>query len=144
MTNMSLASCQFSDSFKTALITPAIKKQTLDCNNMNNYRPISNLSFVSKVTEKVVARRLNVHLSKNQLRECQQSAYRKFHSVETALLKVHNDIMCAVDSKKAVLLVLLDLSAAFDTIDHNVLIRRLTSNFGIQGSALSWFQSYLH
>ena len=99
---------------------------------------------MSKVTEKVVAARLNAHLLENQLRESHQSAYRKFHSVETALLKVHNDIMCAVDSKKAVLMILLDLSAAFDTIDHDVLIQRLHSNFGIGGTALNWIKSYLH
>ena len=64
--------------------------------------------------------------------------------METALLKVHNDIMCAVDSKKAVLMILLDLSAAFDTIDHDVLIQRLHSNFGIGGTALNWIKSYLH
>lgn len=111
---------------------------------MKNYRPISNLSFVSKVAEKFVAGRLNAYLSEHQLRENQQSAYRRCHSVETALLKVHNDIMCAVDSKKAVLLILLDLSAAFDTIDHNVLIYRQSNHFGIQGSALKWFNSYVY
>ena len=78
------------------------------------------------------------------LRENQQSAYRKFHSVATALVSVHNDIMYAMDGKKAVLLVLLDLSAAFDTIDHAILLERLYVNFGIQGLALTWFQSYLN
>ena len=141
--NMSFEDGQFPSSFKAALVTPVIKKDNLDCNDMNNYRPISNLSFVSKVVERAVADRLNAHLTKHRLRENQQSAYRKLHSVETALVSVHNDIMCAVDAKKAVLLVLLDLSAAFDTIDHAVLLERLNVNFGIKGLALTWLQSYL-
>ena len=141
--NGSLTSGHFPGCFKEALITPVIKKQSLDSNNLNNYRPISNLPFLSKVVEKVVAARLNAHLIQHHLRDDLQSAYTKFHSVETALVKVQNDIMLAVDSKRAVLLVLLDLSAAFDTVDHNILLHRLQYNFGITGTALAWFTSYL-
>jgi hypothetical protein len=72
-----------------------------------------------------------------------QSAYRAGHSTETALLKVHNDIMCSMDQQRVLLLVLLDLSAAFDTVDHQVLSRRLEVSFGITGTALKWFKSYL-
>jgi hypothetical protein len=72
-----------------------------------------------------------------------QSAYRTGHSTETALLKVHNDIMCSMDQQRVSLLVLLDLSAAFDTVDHQVLLRRLEVSFGITGTALKWFKSYL-
>ena len=114
--NMSLATGEIPDSFKTALITPVLKNESLDSTEKKNYRPISNLPFVSKVAEKVAAARLNSHLEEGKLLESQQSAYKKFHSVETALLKVHNDIMCAVDSKRAAMLVLLDLSSAFDTM----------------------------
>ncbi|XP_033642439.1 uncharacterized protein LOC117302571 [Asterias rubens] len=99
--NMSLATGEIPDSFKTALITPVLKNESLDSTEKKNYRPISNLPFVSKVAEKVAAARLNSHLEEGKLLESQQSAYKKFHSVETALLKVHNDIMCAVDSKRA-------------------------------------------
>ena len=99
---------------------------------------------MSKVVEKVVANRLNTHLLSHNLLETTQSAYRKHHSVETALLKVHNDILQAVDNKKVVLLVLLDLSAAFDTIDHDILLHTLRHDFGVRGVALRWFQSYLH
>ena len=133
--NMSLATGEIPDSSKTALITPVIKNESLDSTEKKNYRPISNLSFVSKVAEKVVTARLNSHLEEGKLLESQQSAYKKFHSVETALLKVHNDIMCAVDSKRAAMLVLLDLSSAFDTIDHDVLIYRLSNNFGNSGNS---------
>jgi hypothetical protein len=72
-----------------------------------------------------------------------QSAYRTGHSTDTALLKVHNDIMCSMDQQRVSLLVLLDLSAAFDTVDHQVLLRRLEVSFGITGTALKWFKSYL-
>ena len=72
-----------------------------------------------------------------------QSAYREGHSVETALVRVHNDIMWAFDEKKSVILVLLDLSAAFDTVDHDRLLALLNSRIGITGAALSWFESYL-
>ena len=72
-----------------------------------------------------------------------QSAYREGHSVETALVRVHNDIMRAFDEKKSVILVLLDLSAAFDTVDHGRLLAVLNSRIGITGAALSWFESYL-
>ena len=73
-----------------------------------------------------------------------QSAYRQYHSTETALLRITNDLFEAVDAKKANVLVALDLSAAFDTIDHSVLLRRLEHTFGVGGTALSWLRFYLH
>ena len=79
----------------------------------------------------------------NILYEALQSAYKKFHSTETALIKFHNDVVTAIDSGHSVILVLLDLSAAFDTVDHTILIRRLSTHFGIRGRALDWFVSYL-
>ncbi|CAB4034340.1 Hypothetical predicted protein [Paramuricea clavata] len=72
-----------------------------------------------------------------------QSAYRRYHSTETALLKVLNDILLSMNSQRVTLLVLLDLSSAFDTIDHGILLERLRSKFGIRGTVLSWFSSYL-
>ena len=72
-----------------------------------------------------------------------QSAYRKYHSTEIAPLKVHNDILMNMDSQRLTLLVLLDQSAAFDTVDHDVLLNRLSTSFGVRGSALHWFPSYL-
>ena len=82
------------------------------------YHPISNLSFLSKVLEKVVANRLHDHIYKNHLSNDLQSAYRRFHSTETAILKIHNDTVGKMDNGKVTVLTLLDLSAAFDMIDH--------------------------
>ena len=82
-------------------------------------------------------------MSENRLYSKTQSAYRENHSTETALLRVHNDIMIALDARKDVVLVMLDLSAAFDTLDHNILLNRLQHHFGITGTVLDWFRSYL-
>ena len=94
------------------------------------------------MSEKVVVKQLNEHMSLNELHEPLQSAYRQHHSTETALLKVYNDMLEAVDNKSCVMLVLLDLSAAFDTVDHTLLLHRLESTFGVTGMALEWFKSY--
>ena len=72
-----------------------------------------------------------------------QSAYKQLHSTETALVRVQNDILTEIDQKRGVILVLLDLSAAFDTIDHNILFNQLQHRLGISGTALEWFKSYL-
>lgn len=110
---------------------------------MKNYRPVSNLSFISKVLEKVVAHRIQSHITSTNTSNPLQSAYKKFHSTETALLRIQNDILTAMDKGKVTALTLLDLSAAFDTIDHNLLLKRLEQWFGISGSALAWLSSYL-
>ena len=130
-------------SLKTALIRPLLKKSGLDKEVLKNYRPVSNLSFISKVLEKIVAKRLDDHMLDNNLYSSVQSAYRERHSTETALLKVQSDILTALDSGSGAVLLMLDLSAAFDTIDHDILLSRLNSLYGISGDALDWFKSYL-
>jgi hypothetical protein len=141
--NRSLHSGIFPDSFKLAIIRPLLKKPSLDKDQFNNYRPVSNLSFLSKLTERVVKIRLDHHLSSNSLYNKFQSAYSKFHSTETALLSLHDHMIKAMSRQEVTGLCLLDLSAAFDTIDHSILIHRLQSWFGISNTALSWFASYL-
>jgi len=142
MVNSSLTSSVMPDTFKQSLVKPLLKKPSLPQDELKNYRPVSNLPFMSKIVEKAVRNHLTSYLSKNNLMSPVQSAYRAKHSIETALLKVHNDILCAVDRSCGVILVLLDLSAAFDTIDHNVLIRRLSEENGIKGAVLQWIISY--
>ena len=129
--------------FKVARIKPLLKKSGLDPDILKHYRPVSNLPFLSKIMEKVVDARLEQHLVKNSLHEPSQSAYKKFHSTETALLKVQNDILRSLDAGAVTALVMLDLSAAFDTIDHPTLLRRFERHFGIEGTALAWISSYL-
>ncbi|WP_293703560.1 reverse transcriptase domain-containing protein, partial [Thiolapillus sp.] len=98
---------------------------------------------MSKITERIVLSQLNDHLISNKLFSPLQSAYKPHHSTETALLKIVNDLLTALDNGKICFLTLLALSAAFDTIDHNILLHRLEHTFGISDSALSWFRSYL-
>jgi len=141
--NLSLQSGVVPEAFKQAIVKPRIKKPNLDQNILKNYRPVSNLTFLSKTLERVVAGQLNSYLTEHDLFAKCQSAYRSKHSTETALLRVQNDIMLALDDKKDVILVMLDLSAAFDTLDHDILLHRLQFRFGINGSALKWFTSYL-
>ena len=140
--NLSLSEVCFPTHFKSALVSPLLKKPTLNRDDMKNYRPVSNLSFLSKILEKVVASRLNSHINSSHTSNDYQSAYRKFHSTETALLKLHNDIISSMDDGRVTALTLLDLSAAFDTMDHNILLRRLGNWFGVSGKALDWFKSY--
>ena len=141
--NLSLSSCEVSDNMKHADILPLIKKVLLDCEILKNFRPVSNLCYISKVVERVVAKHLCSHLYINDLHDILQSAYKQYHSTETALVKVQNDILCAIDKKQSVLLVLLDLSAAFDTVDHSLLLQTLSLRMGIRGNALKWIESYL-
>ena len=101
-----------------------------------NFRPISNLPMVSKVVEKAVADQFTRHILTNHLDEPFQSAYKAFHSTETALVKVQNDILQAIDQRQSVILLLLDLSAAFDTVDHSTLLSRLSTSFGIKGTGV--------
>ena len=115
----------------------------LDQNSLKNYRPVYNLPFLSKCLERLVAAQMNDYLSSNDLYMKFQSAYRPFHRTEFALLKVQNDILCALIDKKDVILVLLDLSSAFDTLDHDVLLHNLSERFGFRGRVLEWFRSYL-
>ena len=141
--NKSLSCGEVPTSFKTAIVTPVLKKSHLDPNEVSNYRPISNLQFTSKVLEKVVFKRLDEHFEKNHLMSDNQSAYRRNHSTETLLIKISNDILTALNHGKSTLLVTLDISAAFDTVNRQMLLQRYESDFGISDGALDWVASYL-
>ena len=111
---------------------------------MKNYRPISNLSYMSKLVERMVSQQITAFLDEHCLLPKFQSGFRKHHSTETAILKVMSDILTATSKGNITLLGLLDMSAAFDTVDHGILLHRLETSFGVSGSALAWFQSFLH
>ena len=111
---------------------------------MPNYRTVSSLPFVSKIIEKMVASRLNTHMAQNPILEPRQTAYQKHYVTETALLRVQNDILHTidhVDRNKCVMLLLLDLFAAFDIIDRKILLERLRVSRGVCGITLAWFRS---
>ena len=141
--NTSLTTGVFPADLKKAIVRPLLKKHNLDPNNLSNYRPVSNIPFMSKLIEKVVLLQLNDHLISNELYDTFQSAYRANRSTETALLRILHDLLIATDSGQVSLLTLLDLSAAFDTIDHSILLSRLHDSFGISSVVLNWFKSYL-
>ena len=127
--NLSLSSGHVPESFKTSLLLPLLKKPNLDPNGLNNYRPIANLPFIGKVLERIVTSQLKAHLERFDMLPVYQSAYRNHHSTETASVKVLNDLLLAVDKGNEAMLILLDYTAAFDTIDHNLLLHRLENDF---------------
>ena len=141
--NLSLGGGYMPDSLKVSQLAPVLKKVSMDPEDMSSFRPISNLQFISKIIERVVSPQLVDYLMENKIYPNLQSAFRKGYSTETALLRVHNDLLEALDSGHQAFLVMLDFSAAFDTIDHQILLDRLESRFGICDTALSWFRSYL-
>lgn len=114
------------------------KKPSLDV-IFKSFRPVSNLSFVAKLIERAVFNQIHGHLICNNLYPVAQSAYRRNHSTETALLKVMNDFLLNMNKQHVTILVLRDLSAAFDTVDHSILLNRLSSKLGLNGTAIPDF-----
>ena len=141
--NASLSEGTVPSCFKVAYVSPLLKKPGLDPDDMKSYRPVSNLPFLSKVLEKIVLSQLKYHLSKNKLFETFQSAYRENHSTGTALLRICCDLLNAADEGLISVLSILDLSAAFNTLYHNIMLNRLSDMFGLSGCVLDWFRSYL-
>ena len=142
LVNLSLSSSNF-DGLKEAHVVPILKSLQLSNELFKNFRPVSLLSFISKLTERVVHTRVNSYLSEHDLHVPSQFGYKRHHSCETFLLKLIDDILVTVDRKLGVVVLIIDLSAAFDTVDHSVLLGILQSKFHITGSALSWFKSFL-
>jgi len=128
---------------KRALVFPTLKKTDLDPNLCQNYRPISNLSFLSKTLERLVSLQLLPYLEQSGLLPTYQSGYRTNHSTETALLSLLSDIYTAIDKSQVTLLALFDISAAFDMVDHDILLTRLETACGLKGAPLLWLRSYL-
>ena len=131
------------DGFKSAVVTPLIKKAYLPVEDWKNYRPASGRSLISKLVERVVAKQLVDHIHLHGFNKLYQSAYKSGHSTETALLSIKNGIHLSLSQVKATALVLLDLLTAFDTIGHSTLLSCLLDGFGVGGSTLKWFSSYL-
>ena len=140
--NSSISLSYMPYSLKTAMIIPSLKKASMSI-IFKNFRPISNLKYISKIIERVILEQFMKHLCANNLMEPMQSAYKSNHSTETALLRVQNDILKSMDNQKVTMLLLLDLSSAFDTVSHSILIQRLRDRVGVCDKALEWFTSYL-
>lgn len=126
--------------WKAAFVRPLLKGR--DPATLNNYRPVSNLSVLAKILEALVANQLKEFLYENNIFSSYQSGFRKKHSTVTAALKVVNDISVALDKQHCASL-FLDLSKAFDTVDHSVLKLRLL-NSGLSEQAVAWFSNYLN
>ena len=131
------------DGLKESLVTPILKKEGLDRDILVNYRPVCAGLFLDKLIQKCVAGQLDNHMLFNNLHIPWQSGYKKFHNCETVLLKIFNDIMLHLDNNSCCVLLLLDLSAAFDTVDHDELLSILYHEIGLRNTVLDWFQSFL-
>lgn len=142
LVNLSLSTTSM-HGLKDGIVKPLLKKQGLDADEMSNYRPVTNIPFLSKTIESHVAIELIDHMDFNNLHIPNQSGYKSRHSCETLLLCLNNDILMAMDSGKCTIILLLDLSAAFDTVDHDRLLYILSHEIGIRDDVLMWFKSYL-
>ena len=138
--NCSFEQGAFPKDFKVAKVIPVYKKG--DNQQCSNYRPISILSVFSKIFEKLVYERLIQFLDKNNILYSKQFGFRKGYSTDMALIEFVNNISLAFEDKKIILGLFLDLSKAFDSIDHDILIQKMHFN-GIRGKVLDWFKSYL-
>ena len=142
LVNLSLsAGCM--EGLKDTVITPLLKKAGLDPEVLKNYRPICNILYLSKLIEREVLVQCNEHMDLNNEHTPNQSGYKAKHSCETLLMRVTNDIFVNLDNSKCTIMLLLDLSAAFDTVDHAVLLNLLWSELGFRGNVYKWFVEFL-
>ena len=140
--NLSLSKGTFSNQWKTAIVKPLIKDKKKGI-VYTNYRPVSNLSFISKVVERCTLQQLMQHCNISTLLLDFQSAYQKHHSCKMSLLKLTNNILWGMENQQAMAMIILDLSAAFDTVDHELLLQVLNYKFGVTGTALYWYKNYM-
>ena len=141
--NLSLSESIFPCSFKQSIVKPILKKHNLDSNCPDNYRPITNLSSLSKLLERIVCDQISKFLNTTPLLAKNQSAYRQFHSTETLLMRTVSDLISHIGDGELTLVSFLDMSAAFDTVDHGILLTKLEHEFGIKDNVLMWIASYL-
>ena len=137
-----MLSGEFYKGLKVAHVKPLIKKKGMEV-VFKSFHPVINLLYISKLVERFAADQLVDYVTQNGLGEKFQSAYRASHSTETALTQVRNDILLNMDNQRSTCLVLLDLSTAFDTLDHVTLLNHSEKKFKITGVALKWMKSYL-
>ena len=142
LVNISLSTASM-HGLKDAIVRPLLKKQGLDADKLSNYRPVANIPYLSKAIEYDVVVELQRHMDLNNLHISHHSGYKPNHSCETLLLRLNNDILIAMDNGKCTIIFLLDLSAAFDTVDHDRLMYILFHEIGLRGDALRWFEAYL-
>ena len=137
LVNSSLDQGKFCKEWKEAVVKAINKEEN------SNYRPVSNLCFISKIVEKITLDQFNQHCQDYNLVPEYQSAYRKKLICETSLVKLVNDILWNMENQLVTAIVILDLSAAFDTVDHDLLLEVLDKRFGIVNKAIDWYRSYL-
>ena len=142
LVNISLATGSI-QGLENSVITPLLKKTGLDTEILSNYRPVANILYISKLTETAVSSQLQSHMSINDLHVPNQSGYKTGHSCETLLLKIVDDILKTLDSGRCIIYLLMDLSSAFDTVEHDRVLSQLDQEIGVRGVALTWFESYL-
>ena len=141
--NNSLSTGVFPKALRQAVITPLLKSDKANPEELSSYRPVSNIPFLSKLIETSVSLQLSDHFDQHSLLHANQSAYRRYHSVESVLTAVSSSILESLDNNHTVLFLMLDLSAAFDTVKHELLLNTLNVDFGITGTPLLWLRSYL-
>lgn len=142
LVNLSLSSSSM-DGLRDSVVTPLLKKSNLDADVLGNYRPVANILYMSKSIERVVESQLSTHMTNEGLHINNQSGYKPYFSCETLLMRLNNDIILGLDSGTFTILFLLDLSAAFDTVDHDILLSMLYQEIGLRGNVYEWFVSFL-
>ena len=142
VTNLSFDKGELCANWKTAVVKPLIKSKQKGTIK-SNYWPVRNLSFILKVVERCILEQFNKHYDDYDLLSEYQSAYRKHYSCETSLLRLINDILWNMENKLVTVVTILDLSATFNTVNHDICLEVLHSKFGIDGNALKWYSNYL-
>ena len=141
--NSSFSNSIFPASLKHSIVTPIIKDKRKDANDLSNYRPVCSGPLLGKLLERFAFDQLGLHIERQRLHAANQSAYRKNYSCETSMFKLIGDIQHLLEYDHCVILISLDSSAAFDTVDHKILIQRLRNDFHVTKNALNWIESYL-